>query len=112
MSAETPEALPGLELPTPPASELLAAVDVTLDALEQDGHLDPVRDAARRELARTVARIITMKDRTGKASTVGNDARVLMDLLDGLVPAAASTSVDARLAKAMEEWAAHLEAER
>lgn len=110
---DAPDALPGLELPdqleAQPASPLLEAVDTTLDQLERDGHLDPVRDAARRELSRTLARIIATKDRTGRASTVGNDARVLMDLLDGMVPAAAASSVDTRLAEAMDKWTAELE---
>lgn len=109
MSAESTPALPGLELPAPREDlhELPAAVDRTLVALSADGFLDVERDAARRELARTVSRIIARKEITGRASTVGNDARVLMDLLDGMVPATAA-GADERLAQAMSEWGAHV----
>jgi uncharacterized protein YciW len=102
--------LPGLEPPAPrdDTHELPIAVDRTLTALEDDGFLDEHRDAARRELARTVSRIIARKELTGRASTVGNDARVLMDLLDGMVPATAA-GVDERLTQAMDEWSRHVE---
>jgi hypothetical protein len=110
MSDDAP-ALPGLEAPRPREDlhELPAAVDRTLEALGADGFLDVERDAARRELARTVSRIIARKEITGRASTVGNDARVLMDLLDGMVPATAA-GADERLGQAMDEWAAHVKA--
>lgn len=114
MMPDDAPALPGLELPDPPARPdepahaLAVAVDLTLQALEADGYLDEQRDAARRELARTVSRIIGHKERTGRASTVGNDARVLMDLLDGMVPATAA-GVDERLTAAMDEWSKHVE---
>lgn len=106
----TDPTLPGLELPAPRPDaehELARAVDKTLAALEADGFLDEQRDAARRELARTVSRIIGRKELTGRASTVGNDARVLMDLLDGMVPATAA-GVDERLSQAMDEWGEHV----
>lgn len=107
------ETLPGLAPPastadTPDAHALPVAVDTTLTALELAGYLDEQRDAARRELARTVSRIIASKERTGRASTVGNDARVLMDLLDGMVPATAA-GVDERLEQAMREWGEHVQ---
>jgi hypothetical protein len=106
------ETLPGMGAPatradTPDPHELPTAVDVTLAALELAGYLDEQRDAARRELARTVSRIIASKERTGRASTVGNDARVLMDLLDGMVPATAA-GVDERLEQAMAQWSEHV----
>lgn len=102
--------LPGLEPPTPPRSGLEAAVEQTLEQLTADGHLDGARDAARIALARELAGIIAMKRASGRASTVGADAKVLLDLLDGMVPAEAATSADVALARAMADWAAKVEA--
>ena len=104
-------ALPGLELPelTTSPSALAKAVDSTLLALVQDASLDPQRDAARIALARELAAVIAHKRTSGRASTVGNDARVLLDLLDGMVPTEAATSADAALRQAMAEWAAQVQ---
>lgn len=106
-----PETIPGLELPqlTAAPSALAQAVDQTLAQLVADENLDPARDAARIALARELAAVIAGKRTSGKASTVGNDARVLLDLLDGMVPTEAATSADAQLAQAMREWSASLE---
>lgn len=99
-------AIPGLELPQLGAveSELVKAVDRTLTQLMDDHSLDPSRDAARIALARELAAVIAHKRVSGRASTVGNDARVLLELLDGMVPTEAATSADAALAQAMREW--------
>jgi hypothetical protein len=86
------------------ASELAEAVDTTLRQLLDDGHLDPKRDAARIALAKSLASVIAHKERTGRASTVGQDAKVLLDLLDGMVPTEAATSADAALQRAMAAW--------
>lgn len=110
--SEPPDApaLPGLELPDLGGSSALAkAVDATLAELVADEHLDPKRDAARIALARELAAVIAHKRTSGRASTVGQDAKVLLDLLDGMVPTEAATSADAALAKAMRDWSAHLE---
>jgi hypothetical protein len=108
-----PETIPGLELPqlTAAPSALAQAVDATLSQLVNDEHLDPSRDAARIALARELAAVIAHKRTSGRASTVGNDARVLLDLLDGMVPTEAATSADAALANAMREWTAHIESQ-
>ncbi len=103
------EHLPGLAPPAAPRSGLEAAVERTLEQLTADGHLDESRDAARVALARELAAIIAMKRASGRASTVGADAKVLLDLLDGMVPAAAATSTDLALAQAMERWSAKVD---
>lgn len=96
-----PEALPGLEVPTPPASELVANVSATLGILEDRGLVTAVH-AGKRALALELAQVIAHKRATGRASTIGNDARVLMEILDSFVPEASDT--DAELAAAMAEW--------
>ena len=108
-SADYP--MPGLELPqlSPLESPLAKAVDSTLVALVEASSLDPQRDAARIALARELAAVIAHKRTSGRASTVGNDARVLLDLLDGMVPSEAATSADAALAAAMADWAKHVQ---
>lgn len=110
MTEDAP-AIPGLELPelshlqlVGSDAELPRAVDLTLAHLVQDHSLDVSRDAARIALARELAAVIAHKRASGKASTVGNDARVLLELLDGMVPTEAATSADAHLANAMREW--------
>lgn len=102
--------LPGLDLPqlAPADSPLAKAVDATLLSLVEASSLDPVRDAARIALARELAAVIVHKRTSGRASTVGNDARVLLELLDGMVPTEAATSADAALAAAMADWARHV----
>lgn len=108
-SADAP--MPGLELPnlTPGAvSPLAKAVDATLVSLVEQASLDPERDAARIALARELAAVIAHKRTSGRASTVGNDARVLLELLDGMVPTEAATSADAKLAQAMADWTTSL----
>lgn len=111
MSSE--DQIPGLVLPqlTATPSALASAVDATLSQLVSDQHLDPSRDAARIALARELAAVIAHKRTSGRASTVGNDARVLLDLLDGMVPTEAASSADAMLANAMRDWTAHIESQ-
>lgn len=101
---EPAPALPGLELPPHKAGDLERAVHTTLEALRARGYLDEEVDAARNELAVTLARIIEDKERRGRTSTVGNDARVLMELLAATVPEDAGTSsVDEQLRAALDE---------
>jgi hypothetical protein len=98
--------LPGLAPPghgLAGVTPLEAAVERTLARLEADGYLDPERDAGKRALALELAAVIALKRRTGRASTIGNDARVLLELLDGVVPDAGGEG-DATLRQAMAEW--------
>lgn len=97
-----PEPLPGLEDPTPGASTLELAVRRTIAALDELGHVSE-QHAARTALAIELAQVIDLKHRTGRMSTIGNDARVLVELLDKIIPG--DTSVDDRLRKIMDEWA-------
>lgn len=95
------EFLPGMEPPTRPTSLIEAGVRRTLAEMVARGYLDEM-DAARSALAVTLAEIITEKKRTGRMSTIGNDARVLLDLLDAAVPA--ETEMDDDLRQAIEQW--------
>lgn len=99
--------LPGLEsVDTDHSTPLERAVIETCQVLAGIGLIHP-RDAARLALARTMARVIETKHRTGRMSTIGNDARVLMDLLAGLVPA--EVGGDAEVQAAMDKWSAAID---
>jgi hypothetical protein len=110
--AAADEPLPGLAPPTSPGGALLAAIDVTIAALTEAGHVDPVRDAARVELCRELARVMADKRRTGRTASIGNDARVLQELLAGFAEAAADTEGDAMLREAMTQWQTQIDANR
>lgn len=105
MTAPKPEPLPGLEhldeRQQRTASEVSKAVRRSIGALERMGLVGEV-DSARLALALELADIIAIKKRTGRMSTVGNDARVLVDLLDKLLPEA--TEVDEELRRAIAAW--------
>lgn len=98
-----PTPLPGLEPPAQPASALEAAVRRTISALDAAGYLQE-SSAARTALAIELAQIISDKRQRGRTSTVANDAKVLVELLDDLLPEDAG--VDAGLQKAMADWSA------
>lgn len=88
---------------------LETAVRQTLAALNSEGALT-AQDAGRVALAVELSQIIADKRATRRTSTVGHDARVLMDILDELAPAAASEA-DKQLRRAMDEWSAMLAAQ-
>lgn len=104
MTTEPDDALPGLEPPAPTASQLERATRATIAALSHDGQVRPGRDDATVALAIELAQIISEKRRSGRMSTIGNDARVLMELLGSLVPDAAAADADSDLARAMAAW--------
>jgi hypothetical protein len=83
--------------------ELALAVRRSVAALDRAG-LVQEHDAARLQLALELADIITEKRRSGRMSTVGNDARVLVELLDKLLPE--QTEVDDELRDAVAAWTA------
>jgi hypothetical protein len=93
-----------------PGSALLAAIDVTIGHLADAGYVDPVRDAARVELCRELARVMADKRRTGRTASIGNDARVLQELLTGFADAAADADGDTMLREAMADWSKQLDA--
>lgn len=99
--------LPGLADLTPEQTkstgDLAHAVRRSVKALDRAG-LVQEHDAARLQLALELADIIEIKKRTGRMSTVGNDARVLVDLLDKLLPE--QTEVDDELRNAVAAWTA------
>lgn len=76
----------------------------TIAAMHERGGLD-ARSAARCALALELAQVITAKRATGRMSTIGNDARVLVELLDKLAPADEASDVDEELRKTMADWA-------
>jgi hypothetical protein len=103
------ETIPGLAVPiVRGANPLLAAIETTITALRDAGHVDPVTDAARIELCRELAHVMSDKRRTGRTASVGNDARVLMELLTGFIDAAAALEGDAMLRDAMADWSAQV----
>lgn len=101
--------LPGLETPADQtaadASRLAEAVRRSIRALDAAGLVSEV-DAARLQLALELADIIAIKKATRRMSTVGNDARVLVDLLDKLLPD--ETEVDDELRAAIAQWGAEV----
>lgn len=105
-----PAALPGLDAPGVgrQIGALETAVRSTLRALHDEGALTPA-DAGRVALAIELAQIIADKRSSKRTSTVGNDARVLMDILDELAPAQ-STEADKQLRAAMDSWSAQIAA--
>lgn len=94
--------LPGLEPPQRKPAPLEDAVRRTLRALEAEGLIEE-RHSARLQLAIELSQIITHKRQTGKTSTVANDAKVLVDLLDKILPD--DQGIDAALREAMAKWA-------
>lgn len=99
-------ALPGLDEPERKPAKLEDAVRRTLAALQAENLIEE-RHAARLQLAIELSQIITLKRTTGRVSTVANDARVLMELLDKILPDA--TGVDGALREAMERWSEAVE---
>ncbi len=97
--------LPGLETPARSPGPLETAVRRTVAALNERGYVDEA-SSARLALALELAQIITDKRRSGRTSTVGNDARVLVELLDDLLPA--ETETDDRLQAAIRQWSEYL----
>lgn len=96
-------ALPGLDPVTGRAvPDLEKAVRRTLTELHKQGHVAEV-DAGKAQLALEMAQVIATKKATGRASTIGNDARVLMEILDAFVDEA--TDIDDELRAAMNAWA-------
>lgn len=97
------ETLPGLEIAQAPsgASVLEQTVRAQLQHLREQGYVTPA-NAGKAILCVELAQIIANKRQTGKTSTVSNDARVLMELLDGFVPEGGG--VDEGLAAAMRAW--------
>ena len=96
-------ALPGMdEVRGRGVPYLEVAVRRTIARLHELGYLEEMH-AAHTAAVIELAQIISMKHTTGKASTVGNDMKAMIDLLDRLVPVR-DASVDAALKKAMQEW--------
>lgn len=104
--------LPGLEEPSSKLGALESAVRRTFASVAGDDGLSEA-DAGRLQLALELAEIIELKKRTKRTSTVSNDARLLIEILDKITGADAGLDgdVDKRLRNAMDEWAAYVERE-
>lgn len=103
IKADAPEPLPGLEAVERRATgDLEKGVRRTLAKLYADGYVTEA-DAGKTALAIELAQVMTGKRASGRVSTVANDARVLMEILDSFTPEDAAAG-DALLMKAMEEW--------
>lgn len=102
MPENDPIPLPGLEsVSGQPHSPLAEAIRRTISALDGQARLGE-KDAARLQLALTMADVIDAKRASGRMSTIGMDAKVLVDLLEGIVGDA--ESVDDDLKRALAEW--------
>lgn len=105
--------LPGMEDVGPRSADpsyLETAVRRTIASLHEQGYLEEMH-AAHTAAAIELAQVISMKHSSGKASTIGNDMRAMIDLLDRLVPER-NDSVDLDLKKTMEEWSERLKREQ
>lgn len=100
-SEPMPLPLPGLDAPSRGVGDLEKAIRRTLRQLHADGMVREVH-AGKAQLAIELAQVIAAKRASGRASTIGNDARVLMEILDTFVPD--DSEVDEAFQKAMEEW--------
>jgi hypothetical protein len=105
-----PLPLPGLEdLPPDRAVGYVeTGVRRTLAALAATARLAEV-DAGHLAVAIALSRIITQKEARGRLSTVSNDARLLVELLDTFT-AEDESEIDGDLRAAMQEWITHADA--
>jgi hypothetical protein len=105
-NAAPQEPLPGLEEPT---SADVSAVELgvrrTLAALNADEMLTEAH-AGKTAVAVALAQVIAHKTKTGRASTVSNDARLLVEVLDSLGGAAIDPAEEEKLRTMMEAWKA------
>lgn len=99
--------LPGLDEPARPAavSELERAVRRTIAAL-RDQDLLTEADSASLQMMIELARIVSMKITTRRASTVSNDLRLLWEIKDSFTKA--DEEANEELAAAMRKWAEEL----
>lgn len=106
-AAPDPEPLPGMEdVDSGLLPNLEVAVRRTIAALHDQGYVEEIH-SAHTASAIELAQIIAQKHRTGRGlSTVGNDMRAMVDLLDRLVPTRDDDDVDAGLKAAMAQWSA------
>lgn len=105
--------LPGFDEPRQGASALELAVRRTFAAIADDGGELGEADAGRLQLAVELAQIIDIKKSTKRTSTVSNDARLLVELLNQITGAdqGADGDTDRRLRAAMDAWSEQLERE-
>lgn len=101
-------ALPGMEEVSGRAvTPLEVAVRRTISRLKELGYIEEMH-AAHTAAAIELAQVISMKHTSGKASTIGNDMRAMIDLLDRLVPER-DNSADEIIKAAMHKWSESVE---
>jgi len=97
-----PLPLPGLEdTGKRDVPYLEVGVRRTIAALRAAGHLEEMH-AAHTAAAVELAQIIDKKKSSGRMSTVGNDMRAMIELLDRIVPE--ESTIDADLQAAVDAW--------
>lgn len=101
-------ALPGLDIPPRPPSQLEAAVRRTVAELSKKDQILE-EHALELQLMLSLAQIITDKTTSRKTSTVSNDARLLWEIRNSF--AEAETDADERLKAAMDAFNATLDTE-
>lgn len=105
-NAAPQEPLPGLEEPTSAnVSAVEKGVRRTLAALEREELLSEA-DAGKTAVAVALAQVIATKAKTGRASTVSNDARLLVEVLDSLGGEKVNPAEEEKLRLMMEAWSA------
>lgn len=103
--ADAPLPLPGMEDPTPRQVQYLeVGVRRTIARLVELGYVDEMH-AAHTAAAIELAQIIDAKKSSGKMSTVGNDMRAMIELLDRLVPEREDGEANKLLNQMLEAWA-------
>lgn len=107
-SEQTALTLPGLDdlEDRRGVSTLERAIRRTIAELDRRGEVSEI-DAGKLQLALELAEVITLKKQTRRASTIGNDMRVLMEILDSFTEDKDSDA-DAALQAAMAAWSAEL----
>ena len=87
--------------PLQSAGRLVKQVHATIVQLHEDNRIGPT-DAGRVALAQSLAEVIERKTSSGRMSTIGQDAKVLMEILDGFREDAKGEADLMR--EAMEQW--------
>lgn len=99
-----PLPLPGMEdLADRTAPYLEVGVRRTIARLVDLGYVDEMH-AAHTAAAIELSQIIDAKKSSGKMSTVGNDMRAMIELLDRLVPEREDDDTNKLIRKTLDEW--------
>lgn len=105
MDTDGAQPLPGLEALTAdrPVGYVESGVRRTIAALDVDQRLAEL-DAGHLAVAVALSRIIAQKEARGRLSTVSNDAKLLIEILDAWIRPTAEGTVDQSLREAMAQF--------